>query len=33
MWLNLLLIIIGTWLFFQAVVGDLAGRLLSWSPA
>lgn len=31
MWANLLLVIVGVWLFLQAVVGDLAGRLLSWA--
>jgi hypothetical protein len=31
MWGYLLLIIVGVWLFFQAVAGDLAGRIMSWA--
>jgi hypothetical protein len=31
MWTTLLLLILGMWLFLQAVTGDLAGRLLSWA--
>lgn len=32
MWSAALLILAGVWLFFQAVVGDLAGRILSRVP-
>lgn len=30
-WTGLLLVIVGLWLVMQVVVGDLPGRLLSWS--
>lgn len=30
MTMALLLLLLGTWLVLQAIVGDLAGRLLSW---
>ena len=32
MWTGLLLRILGVWLFLQATVGDLGGRILSWAP-
>lgn len=31
MWAWALLFLFGVWLFLQAVVGDLAGRILSWA--
>jgi hypothetical protein len=30
-WSGVLLIVVGLWLVMQVIVGDLAGRLLSWS--
>lgn len=32
MWTIALMILFGIWLFSQAVIGDLGGRLLSWAP-
>lgn len=31
MWTAALLILLGLWIFLQATVGDLGGRLLSWA--
>lgn len=31
MWSGLFLLLVGVWLFLQATVGDLGGRLLSWA--
>lgn len=33
MWASLLLIVLGLWLFFQAVAGDLGGRIVSWAQS
>lgn len=33
MWAYALLVLIGVWLFLQATVGDLPGRLLSWAES
>lgn len=33
MWVSLLLVVVGVWLIAQALVGDLAGRILSWGTA
>lgn len=30
MWSSVLLMLVGIWLILQALVGDLAGRILSW---
>jgi hypothetical protein len=30
-WSGLLLLLIGIWLVMQTVIGDLPGRLLSWT--